>query len=102
MGVKKEEGEPAEIRYTRSHPIKRAEILDMRSSRSGIVVETETAILLFHEGEWHSVHQGEVLTVRTFSRSKRYKNLIVVTTEEGITLSSPAVFETDGPTRPIP
>jgi hypothetical protein len=92
MGVKRAEGEPPEIRYTRSHGIRRAEILGMRSSRTGVVVETETAILLFHEGNWHTVHKGEVLTVRTFPRSKRYKNLIVVTTEKGVTLLSPAVF----------
>jgi hypothetical protein len=92
LGVKGEEGEPPQIRYTRSHPIQSAEILSMRSSRAGIIVETEGAIQLFHQGEWQTVHEGEALTVRTFPRSKRYKNLIVVTTEEGVTLSSPAVL----------
>lgn len=92
MRLKRSEGEPTGIAHIGSRGIRRADILGMRSSRAGLVVETETAILLFHEGNWHTVHKGEVLTVRTFLRSKRYKNLIVVTTEKGITLLSPAVF----------
>lgn len=56
--------------------------------KAGIVIETDENILLFADGQFISIFDGEVISIRTFPNSKYYKNIISVTTSEEIRLIS--------------
>ncbi|MDQ5867772.1 MAG: hypothetical protein M3390_18915 [Chloroflexota bacterium] len=52
-----------------------------------LLVETEQSIMLFADGRWVPVVSGEAISVKTFPRSKRYRNLVAVTLEHGLVLA---------------
>jgi hypothetical protein len=63
-------------------------IFSVNPSGAGLVIETDDRVLLFSNGEWLPIVESEVMSVRTFPRSRRYGNLVAVTNEDGLLLAS--------------
>lgn len=61
-------------------------ILDAKPSALGLVVETMNSVQLFTDDAWLPLLDSPALSVRTFPRSRRYRNLVSVVTEEGLFL----------------
>lgn len=55
-------------------------------NRAGLVLETDSQILLFANRQFIPVFDGEAISIRSFSRSKHYKNLISITTADEVLL----------------
>jgi hypothetical protein len=92
VGMKPLRGDGLNVSYVRKQESIDDDVLDMRFCNAGTVIETGEAVKLFNEGTWYELYKGAILTVRTFPRAVHYRNLIVVTTEAGITILSPATF----------
>ena len=58
---------------------------------AGLILETNEKILLFANGKFISIFEGEVISIRTFSRSKHHKNIVSITTSDQIFLI--AIFD---------
>ncbi|PZV26207.1 MAG: hypothetical protein DCF12_11075 [Snowella sp.] len=58
---------------------------------AGLILETDEKILLFANGKFISIFEGEVISIRTFSRSKYHKNIVSITTSDQIFLI--AIFD---------
>jgi hypothetical protein len=63
-------------------------ILDAQPLLNGVVLETDSRVFAFLNGVWKTLAETEVLTIRTFPRSRNYKNLVVITTQAGVFLIS--------------
>ena len=63
-------------------------VLSIHSIDAGVVLETDFNLLLFADSEMHAFHAGEVLSVRSFPGSKRYRNFVAATLEDGVMLFS--------------
>ena len=61
-------------------------VVSVHRSGAGVIVETDFSCHLFSEGSFISLLDEEALNVRTFSSSKRYRNLMAATVEEGVYL----------------
>ena len=61
-------------------------VVSVHRSGAGVIVETDFSCHLFSEGSFISLLNEEALNVRTFSSSKRYRNLMAATVEEGVYL----------------
>lgn len=59
--------------------------------KPGLVLETDKQILLFANRRFIPIFDNEVISIRTFSRSQHYKNVISVTTSNEVVLI--AVFD---------
>jgi hypothetical protein len=67
-------------------------VLRASVSGAGVVVETDERVRLFSSGKWITLYDGPVISVRTFLSSRRFKNLIAITAEEGVWLVSVVDF----------
>jgi hypothetical protein len=85
MQYSPKDSEP-KFRYSRTDKGDNVRILSVNTTKVGLVIETDYTIFLFSNGEWFHILDAEVLTVRTFPRSKRFQNMVAITTEEGIWL----------------
>ena len=56
--------------------------------RSSTLIETDQRIWLFADNEWTSVLEGEVISLRTFVRSKRFQHMMCFVQENAIILGS--------------
>lgn len=74
------------ISYSKSYKGSGNRILSASPIRAGLVIETDDRVLLFANGEWLTLINSPVLSVRTFASSKRFQHLITITTEEGVWL----------------
>lgn len=94
VGIGKREDELS-IRYSRTYRTKRSDVrvLSMHPTNLGLVLETDDQILIFANGEIFSLLDTEVLSVRTFIRSRRYKSLVVMTREDGVIVTG--LFQED-------
>jgi hypothetical protein len=88
LGMRSQEGTPPGIAYSRSFKGARMRILGAHVCKPGAVIEADDSVLLLAEGQWTELLSSPVLTVRTFERSKRFRNLVAITTEEGLWLLS--------------
>ena len=89
IGVGKR-GQDITVQYTRVHKNEQANtrILSMHPTNVGLVLETDDQILLFANGNFLPIINSSVLSVRTFMRSKRYKNIVAITREDGVLVTS--------------
>jgi hypothetical protein len=55
-------------------------------SDGSLVIEADDCVFMLTDNVWHTLLPFGALSVRTFPRSKRFQNLIAITTEEGIHL----------------
>ncbi len=55
---------------------------------NGVVIETNNRVFLFANEQWFQLHDGEVLSVRTYPTSLKFRNVISIATEEGLHLIS--------------
>lgn len=76
------------VRFTKTYKGANVRILSVNSTGLGLVIETDNQVLLFAQNEWFHVFESEVLSVRTFPRSKRFRNIVIITNEEGIWIIS--------------
>ncbi|MGB8646968.1 MAG: hypothetical protein WCF84_17155 [Anaerolineae bacterium] len=92
VGLRKREGEPV-VTFRRVYQTEETNlrILSMHPASFGLVLETDDRILIFTNGKFYPILDSEVLSVRTFNQSKRYRNIVLTTTEEGILIT--AVFQ---------
>ena len=61
----------------------------VRAGKSpALVAEAYDRVAVLVGGRWQIVTEGQALTVRTFPGSKRYKNLIAITLDDGVMLAS--------------
>jgi hypothetical protein len=58
-----------------------------------VIIEADDRVFHLSDNAWHTLLQGEAISVRSFPRSKRFQNIVSITCEEGIHLIS-AVDET--------
>ena len=79
-------GEPR-VTFTKTYKGVENRILSASPTRVGLVIETESRVLLFAKGAWITIVDSEVLAVRTFARSRRYQNLVAITKEDGLLLT---------------
>ncbi len=88
LGVGKREQE-MNIRYSRSYKTNKSNdrILSIHPTGVGLIIETDDQVQLFSGGEFHPIIKSEVLSIRTFLRSKRYKNVVTITGEDGILIT---------------
>ncbi len=64
------------------------------SGNKGLVVlETDEQVLLFAGGKFIPIYDDEVISIRTFSRSKYYRNIVSITTANEVLLI--AIFDDD-------
>ena len=61
-------------------------MVSLHRSGAGVIVETDFSCHLFSEGSFIPLLDGEALNVRTFTSSKRYRNLMAATVEDGVYL----------------
>jgi hypothetical protein len=61
-------------------------VVSVHRSGAGVIVETDFSCHLFSEGSFIPLLDGEALNVRTFTSSKRYRNLMAATVEDGVYL----------------
>jgi len=87
LGLKDIWGEEPSVRFTRTYKGEGTRILSAHWSKPGLVIETDERVLLFAHGEWHAIIESAVLSVRTFPKSRRFQNLVAVTTEDGVLLA---------------
>ena len=88
ISIDKRDKESPIFRSKRTYESSKERILSIHPTNVGMVIEYDDQVKLFSGGQWFVVNDSAVLSVRTFIRSKRYKSMAVITTEEGITLSS--------------
>jgi hypothetical protein len=88
LGLKTMSDMRPRISFTRTYKGPNVRILSARSSRVGLVIETDDRVLLFANSKWIPLVDSEVLSVRTFPSSRRFQNVAVVTNEEGVFLIS--------------
>lgn len=62
------------------------QILSVHQVNMGSVIESFNKIWLFSHEKWTLLVEDKAISVRTFPQSKRYQNLVSVTTEKGIFL----------------
>ena len=87
LGIKTpKEGRP-QLTFRRTYKGSGTRIVSAHSTSVGLVVETDHRVLLFAHHDWFPIHESEAISVRTFPRSRRYRNTIVITTEEGILIA---------------
>ena len=81
-----------EVRYSKEFDGGIGRILAATMVRVGkkaaLVAEAYDRVSILVEGKWQLVTEGQALTVRTFPGSKRYKNLIAITLNNGVMLAS--------------
>ena len=88
LGMQRSASGELKVRFTRTFKGADMRILSVNSTKLGLVIETDNRILLFANSKWHSILESEDLSVRAFPRSKRFQNIVVLTTEEGIWIIS--------------
>jgi hypothetical protein len=88
IGIRKVSDDRPKVSFTRTYKGRDTQVLSMNSCSSGMIVETNNTVWLFSNREWFPIVESEVLSVRTFLRSKRYKNLVLITNEEGLFITS--------------
>jgi len=75
---------PAGVEHYEAAP---AQVLSAHSTSVGVVFETESSVVLFSRGLWRPIITSPVLSVRTFQRSIRYRQLVATTMSEGVLLT---------------
>jgi len=88
VGIQKSDGEHPKVRFTKTFKGENTRILSVHPCKTGLIIETNNKVFLFANGDWYHILDSEVLSVRTHSKSKRYQNIVVDTTEEGIYITS--------------
>lgn len=88
LGVKRSPDQPPKKEYSRKYDDAPKQVISAQSSRAGLIVESEDRVEVFANSEWHPIITSESISVRTFLKSKRYKNIVAITTEDGIFISS--------------
>lgn len=63
------------------------DILDVQPGPKWLAIETYDDVRLLSDQLSTSIFDGEVLTIRTFPRSRRYQDMLTITTEKGIYFS---------------
>jgi hypothetical protein len=86
LGLNGRETTSPRISFSKSYKGTGNRILSASPSRAGLVIETDNQVLLFANGDWQTLVDSPVLSVRTFINSKRFQHLITITTEEGVWL----------------
>jgi hypothetical protein len=81
------EDRPTEKRViVTEYPGVNGRVVSVHGSGTGVVVETDFACHLFVKGGLLPLLEREALSVRTFNSSKRYRNLVAATVEDGVYL----------------
>jgi hypothetical protein len=88
IGLKARRNGQISLQFKRTYKGAGTRILDAQALLNGVVLETDSRVFAFLNGSWKTLIETEVLTVRTFPRSRNYKNLVVITTEAGAFLIS--------------
>ena len=62
-------------------------VLSMHPTGVGLILETDDQVLLFADDEFYPIVNSEVLSVRTFIKSRRYKNVVAIAREDGVLIT---------------
>ncbi|RYF05802.1 MAG: hypothetical protein EOO77_27975 [Oxalobacteraceae bacterium] len=76
------------VRHVESYGGPGARLLTAEGTSFGLLGKTRKSVVLFAGGEWIDMHQGPVSCLRSFAKSKRYKNLICLCDREGLHLKA--------------
>jgi hypothetical protein len=83
----REKGSDLSVTFRRTQKARGSRVLSAQSlAGDSLVIETDDRVFLFSRNHWYTLLPAAALSVRTFPRSKRFQNLICITTEEGIYL----------------
>ena len=88
IAIDKRDKESPVVHARKTYHSSNERVLSIHPTTVGMIVEYDNQVRLFSGGKWFVINKSAVLSVRTFIRSKRYKSVVVMTTEEGIILSS--------------
>jgi hypothetical protein len=95
LGVATRKGDRPRLTFRRTYKGAQTRILSANWTSVGLVLETDHRVLLFAHNEWFPIHESEVISIRTFPRSRRYRNTVIMTTEEGVLIAG--VFDNAPP-----
>jgi hypothetical protein len=84
LGIKTPKQGRPQLTFRRTYKGSQTRILSANWTSLGLVVETDNRVLLFAHNDWFPIQESEAISVRTFPRSRRYRNTVLITTEEGI------------------
>lgn len=94
VGISPKKLEEGRVRFTKTYKGQGTRILSVHSTETGLIIETDNRVFLFAHGRWWPLMESAVLSIRTFPRSKSFRNLVALTTEEGLHLVG--LFDDDG------
>lgn len=86
VGVKRSSQSDPKLSFTKTYKGAGTRILSVNPTNLGLVVEIDHRVLLFANQEWYPIIESEAISVRTFPRSRRFKNLVAITLEDGVLL----------------
>lgn len=75
------------LKYLKEYIGTKSSVIGASSTRAGMVFERDADVVLWSNNNWHTLASAPALSVRTFMRSKRYKQLVAITLEGGIQLT---------------
>lgn len=73
-------------RITETFKGSQTHILSAETFRSGTAIETDERVFLFRNGNWDSLLEDEVISLRTFPDQRQFQDVVLTVTEEGIML----------------
>jgi hypothetical protein len=86
FGVRHSEDGSAEISYRKKYDSHGDRVLMTTMTKLGLIAETDERVILFRNGEWQVLVDTPAISVRSFARSRRYQNLVLVVADEGVYL----------------
>jgi hypothetical protein len=75
------------LKYLKEYSGTKSSVIGASSTRAGMVFERDADVALWSNNNWHTLAPAPALSVRTFIRSKRYKQLVAITLGDGIQLT---------------
>ncbi len=86
LGIKSSKGKQPKLQFSRTYKGFGTRILGVNPTEAGLVIEADRRVLLFSDHNWYPIQETDVISVRTFPRSRRYRNVVAMTLEDGLML----------------
>jgi hypothetical protein len=89
LGVKRDENDLPRFSWTKSYKGQNGRIVSAHPLRGATtLIETDKRVLMFAQNNWYRVFDGEVISIKTFNRSRRFQHLACLVKSDGIVLAS--------------
>jgi hypothetical protein len=88
LEFRKSTGQLPTLRFTKTYKGVNNRVLSIKPSKLGLIIETDNAVYLFKNGTWNHILDSEIISVRTHEENRHLQNIVIITKEDGIILSS--------------